>query len=171
MSEKPKILVIDDEAGARETILDILTEKGYEVKTAGSGKAALEIAAKENFEAAIVDIKLPDMVGPDLLKSLKELNPKMEGIIVTGYASIESAVSAMEKGAFAYLLKPIKMDEMLVCVARALEKQNATAKLEGKKLELEKFNELTRGREQKEAELKKGINDLLKQLGRPPRYK
>jgi DNA-binding NtrC family response regulator len=171
MVEKPKILVVDDEAGARETISDILAEKDYEVKTAGSGKAALEVAAKIDFEVAIVDIKLPDIEGPELLKSIKALHPRLEGIIVTGFASTESAVSAMEKGAFAYLLKPIKMDEMLVCVARALEKQNAAAKLEEKKLELEKFNEVTRGREQKEAEMKKEINDLLKRLGRPPRFK
>jgi DNA-binding NtrC family response regulator len=166
-----KILVVDDEAGARETISDILTEKGYEVRTAGSGKAAREAAAKESFEAAIVDIKLPDAEGTEVLKSLKELHPQMEGIIVTGFASTESAVSAMDKGAFAYLLKPIKMDELLICVVRALEKQNTAVKLQEKKLDLEKFNELTRGREQREAELKKEINDLLKQLGRPPRYK
>lgn len=171
MGEKARILVIDDEAGARETISDILTEKGFEVKTAGNGKAARKLAAKETFEAAIVDIKLPDVLGPDLLKSLKEFNPKMEGIIVTGYASTENAIAAMDQGAFAYLLKPIKMDELLICVGQALEKQNAAVKLEEKKRELLKFNELTRGREQKENELKKEINDLSARLGRPVKYK
>ncbi|MBI5699462.1 response regulator [Candidatus Saganbacteria bacterium] len=166
-----KILIVDDEAGARETIKDILAEKGYEVVTAGTGKAAREIAAKDNFEAAIVDIKLPDVLGPELLRSLKEFNPKMEGIIVTGFASTENAIAAMDQGAFAYLLKPIKMDEMLISVARAVEKHNAAVKLEEKKLELEKFNELTRGREQKETELKKEINALNVQLGRPEKYK
>jgi DNA-binding NtrC family response regulator len=170
MEEKLKILVIDDEAGARETISDILTEKGYMVKTAGSGKAAREAVAKETFEVAIVDLKLPDIEGPELLKALKAARPYLEGIIITGFASTESAVSAMEKGAFAYLLKPLKMDEMVICVERALERQSSAMKLTEKRKELEKFNELAAGRELREAELKKEINSLLIKLGRPPKY-
>jgi DNA-binding NtrC family response regulator len=164
------VLIVDDEPGALETLSDILTAKGYEVKTAKNGTSALVLTAKGPFDLAILDIKMPDVDGTELLKTLKTLYPELEAIMVTGFATMENAVAAMENGALAYLLKPLKMDEVLIYLERALNKQKARMELAQKKRELERFNKLAEGRELREGEVKKGINALLAKLGRPPKY-
>ncbi len=107
-----KALIVDDERGARETLSDILCDKGYEVSTSGSANKALEEASGTAFDLAIIDIKLPDMDGIVLLKRLKVIKPDMLCIIVTGYASRENAISALRSGADDYFIKPLDIDEV-----------------------------------------------------------
>ena len=165
-----KILIIDDHQETRQTLSDILEEKGFTVKTAADGRSALSLMEKESFTLALIDINLPDIEGVELLKSLKAVNPRIEGIIITGHASIKNASKAIEEGAFAYLLKPIRMEEALANIRAAIEKQRNSFEFNEKIMELETFRNLAQGREAKEKELKKKINNLLSGLGRPKKY-
>ncbi len=121
MEKKPSILVIEDDAGMRETLSDILADKGYEVRTAGTGKEALALAKKEKFPTCLIDLKLPDITGIEVLKGLKALNPEAYAIIITAYASKETAIEALKADAYCYIEKPVNMEELLAAVERASE--------------------------------------------------
>jgi len=118
-----RILVIDDDAGIRETLSDILGEKGYQVETVGTGVEAEARFGEGRFNLALVDIKLPDIEGTKLIQRLRELAPDAEFIMITGSASLETAVEALRHGAADYVMKPFNMDEVLASVASALEHQ------------------------------------------------
>ncbi|MFQ5428394.1 MAG: PAS domain S-box protein [Thermodesulfobacteriota bacterium] len=124
-----KALIVDDETGARETLSDIFSEKGYSVTTVGTAAEALEEAGKAAFTLAIIDIKLPDMDGLKLLKELKRLKPDMLCVIVTAHASRENAISALRSGADDFFLKPLHLDVFLRRTEQALEKVCLTKKL------------------------------------------
>ncbi len=111
--EETRILIIDDNAGARETLSDILTEKGYSVTAVGRGVEALDLAARENFALALIDICLPDMDGITLLRGLKKLNPSMLAFIITGHSSRDNAIEALKAGADDYFIKPLNIDEVM----------------------------------------------------------
>ncbi len=123
-----KILVVDDEEIVCVSCERILTEEGYEVQTRLSGKEALELLAQEPFDLAILDLKMPGMSGIDLLQVIKRDYPHMPVIMITGYATVETAIEAMKAGAFDYLPKPFTPDEVAVVVKKALE--NRTLQLE-----------------------------------------
>src|SRR3989304_6027689 len=129
MSLPASILIIDDDRGTRETVADILGFRGYLVETAERGEDGLEKVRTRPFDATIVDIKLPDISGLDLLKALKEASPETEVIFITGYASLQTAIQAINGAAFAYLVKPFEMDHLLATLAKALEKQRLTRAL------------------------------------------
>ncbi|MFZ1059524.1 MAG: response regulator, partial [Candidatus Rokuibacteriota bacterium] len=129
MSLPASILIIDDDRGMRETVADILGLRGYVVETAERGEDGLEKVRTRPFDATIVDIKLPDISGLDLLKALKEASPETEVIFITGYASLQTAIQAINGAAFAYLVKPFEMDHLLATLAKALEKQRLTRAL------------------------------------------
>jgi DNA-binding NtrC family response regulator len=116
-----KILVIDDEEIIRLSCQRILTEEGYEVHTRLSGPEGLKLLAEEPFDLAIVDLKMPGMDGIEVLQSIKRDYPQTPVIMITGYATVESAVEAMKSGAFDYLPKPFTPDEVAVVVKKALE--------------------------------------------------
>ncbi|MFQ5593168.1 MAG: GAF domain-containing protein [Anaerolineae bacterium] len=121
--DKPRILVVDDDESTRTTLALIFGEKGYQTETAGTGQAALEKAGEHFFNLALLDIKLPDMSGLDVLARLKEAHPDMVMVMATAYASLETAVQALHEGASAYVTKPLNMDEVLATVRQALEQQ------------------------------------------------
>jgi response regulator RpfG family c-di-GMP phosphodiesterase len=121
--EQPRILIIEDDTSMLTSLTMIFRRKGYYVETAISGRSALENIKKNSYHLGLIDIKLPDMDGIDLIEPLKKINPEMVLIMVTGYASIESAVRALNAGASAYITKPINMDEVLAAIREALEKQ------------------------------------------------
>jgi DNA-binding NtrC family response regulator len=123
MSESSRILVIDDEESIRRTILVTLERAGYKVDTAENGKQAIEKAAAKFYNLALIDIRLPDMEGTELLTALTETTPKMVKIILTGYPTLENAVKAINKGVDAYLIKPVNSDAMLKLVKEHLDKQ------------------------------------------------
>ncbi len=115
------ILVVDDEANYLTVMEALLGEAGYETLTAASGADALKVAAQADLDLVLTDMKMPQMSGIELLSELKRLDPDLPVIIMTAYGTVEKAVEAMKKGAFDYILKPFKNEEILVTIAKALE--------------------------------------------------
>ena len=123
MDESVRILVVDDDESIRKTIAAILEEKRYIVDTAENGKEAIEKSNANFYNLALIDIRLPDMEGTRLLAEMKETTPKMVKIIVTGYPSLQNAITVVNRGADGYLLKPVNIDSLLETIKRHLEKQ------------------------------------------------
>lgn len=123
MSESVRILVIDDEESIRRTISMTLKHAGYVVDTAENGKQAIEKAEANFYNLALIDIRLPDMEGTDLLTALRQTTPSMVKIILTGYPTLDNAVKAINKGVDAYLIKPVNTNEMLKLIKEHLDKQ------------------------------------------------
>jgi two-component system response regulator PilR (NtrC family) len=117
------ILVVDDEEIMREILETLLAREGYDVRLAASGAEGLEMARAMPFDAAIVDIMMPGIDGIATLDELKRIDEDLAVVIITAYASVESAISAMKAGAFDYITKPFKNDEVLVVVRNALERR------------------------------------------------
>jgi DNA-binding NtrC family response regulator len=119
------VLVIDDDEETRNLFSTVLTVAGYLVEAAENGKQAIKMCKKGPFDIALIDIELPDIKGIELLKTLRELQPKMVKIIVTGHPSIENAVKSLNEKADGYLLKPVNITEMLEMIKKILtEKTN-----------------------------------------------
>ncbi len=123
MDEKETILIVDDDESTSRTLSLVFGRKGYDTETATTGQEAIEKAQERFFNLALLDIKLPDMEGVELLGPLKEMHPDMVMIMATAYASLETAVWALNEGASGYITKPLNMDEVLATVREALEKQ------------------------------------------------
>jgi len=112
MSEK--ILIIDDETTIRETLSAVLLEEGYSTVTAGNGEKAVELLTQFAFDAVICDIRMPGMSGMDVLRKSKEIRPETPVIIITAYASIETAVEALREGASDYIIKPFILEDIVL---------------------------------------------------------
>jgi len=123
LSETARILVIDDDESILKTISMKLQHAGYVVDTAKTGKQAIKKTEANFYNLAVIDIRLPDMEGTQLLTSLKETTPRMVKIILTGYPALKNAVSAVNNGADAYLMKPLNTDELLKVIKEHLNKQ------------------------------------------------
>jgi two-component system response regulator PilR (NtrC family) len=123
MSEKGTVLVIDDEEVMREILESLLTQEGYRVKLATSGQEGLEIAGREPVDLAIVDVMLPDRSGIDVLDELKKSDPELVVVMITAFASVETAIEAMKRGALDYVTKPFKNDEVRVVVANGMKQR------------------------------------------------
>ena len=117
------ILVVDDEDTIRSLLFDVLSGMGYNVEVASSGEEALEKIKHTLFEILITDLRMPGMDGFEVTKKLKEINSNICIIVITGYPSIETAIEAMRHGAYDYITKPFKLDELRIIVNRAAEKQ------------------------------------------------
>ncbi len=124
MSEKStiSILLVDDEVINLQNVSHFLKHKGFQVTTAASGSEAITLLNHSLFDLVITDLKMGDVDGVQVMKTAKELHPEIEVIIVTGYATVNSAVNAMAQGAYYYLPKPIKLKELHALVLRATEK-------------------------------------------------
>jgi DNA-binding NtrC family response regulator len=133
MSEKAKILVVDDEVSILEVLKGILRRQGYRVRTALCGEEALTLIRAEPFDLLISDIRMGGMDGLALLAEARREQAHLAVIMMTAYAAVETAVEAMRKGAFDYVCKPFKVDELLVTVERALSYENALAENESLK--------------------------------------
>jgi DNA-binding NtrC family response regulator len=143
--EKQKILVIDDDPNIRKTLSDILQTKGYEPFIVEDGTEGLAFIDGKEINLVLIDLGLPDMSGLEVLKRVKADHPSIEAIILTGNASLESAIEATNKGAFSYLRKPFDVDQLILHIKRALEKQEAQAVIIRHSIDLEKINtELSR---------------------------
>jgi DNA-binding NtrC family response regulator len=118
----PSVLLVDDEVDFRETVAEKLGLGGYRVSAVGDAAAALAAVKSESFAVALVDIRMPGMDGLTLLRALREAHPGIEVIMVTGHGTIETAVEAMRAGAHHFLTKPVKLAELEVAVAKAVEK-------------------------------------------------
>jgi len=118
------ILVIDDERNICEGCRVILSDAGYSVDIYTNGQAGLEAILKGSYDVTLLDIKLPDLDGMDILKTVKKEKPNEYIIVMTGYSTVDNAVEAMKVGAFDYIAKPFSDDELLLAVERAIEKRN-----------------------------------------------
>lgn len=107
-----KILLVDDEENARSALARILTREGYHVFTAGNGYEALDQLINAPVELVITDINMPEMNGMSFLRELNRLYPGMNVIMITAYGEVESYIEAMNLGAFEYINKPVRMDEL-----------------------------------------------------------
>ncbi len=115
------ILIVDDEPGVRELLGIVLEKEGHSVSTATDGAEALKLAREKPFDLVISDIKMPRLDGIHFLSSLREFDKDVPVIMITAYPSTESAIEAMKQGAYDYLIKPFKMDEIKLVVSKALE--------------------------------------------------
>ena len=118
-----KILVAEDESGMRATLVANLEDRGHQVTASKSVEEALRCVQKSPPDIVIADLRFPDASGLEILEPLKEINPEAAFILVTGYASLETAVEALNEGAFAYITKPFNMDEVHTIVRSALKQQ------------------------------------------------
>jgi len=135
MVQKEKsILIVDDDETILRSIRDYLALKGYDVETAKTGKEAIEKSNKHFFNLAILDIKLPDMDGTELLTKIHDTEPRMVKIILTGYGNFGNAVDSVNKRANAYLVKPIEPKKLLEIIEKKLNEQDEELRMDRKKL-------------------------------------
>ena len=131
---KPCILIVEDDSNIRETLSALLQKKGYSTDTAKNGQEAIEKSKTKYFNLALLDIKLPDMEGTKLLTTMHETLPKMVKIMITGYPSLENAVEALNHGADAYIIKPVKPEKLLALIEEKLKKQSQAEKMTEEKV-------------------------------------
>ncbi|HEY1213724.1 MAG TPA: sigma-54 dependent transcriptional regulator, partial [Bryobacteraceae bacterium] len=117
----PRILVVDDEPNLRRVVQVQLQEMGYRADTAANGAAALEQLRADNFQLLLTDLRMPGMSGVELLKAVRQEFPEVVVIIMTAFGSVETAVEAMKSGAYHYITKPVRDDELKIVVDRTLE--------------------------------------------------
>ena len=140
MKDKFKILVIDDEESIRDSCSQVLNKEGYYIETAEDGSVGLEKAKEMRPDLVLVDLKMPGISGMEVLENLKEIDPDIVSIVITGYATIESAVEAMKLGAFDYIPKPFTPNELRIITHRGLETRRLlleTASLRQEKKQME----------------------------------
>lgn len=126
-SRNTRLLVVDDEDSIREVLTDFLTMEGYLVTAVSNGERAIEALQAESYDAILLDMKMPGMNGLELLDKVGEMAPHACAIMMTGYGTVETAIAAMKKGAYDYILKPFKVQEVIRLVERGLEKKRLEA--------------------------------------------
>jgi two-component system nitrogen regulation response regulator GlnG len=119
------ILVVDDDTEVRKVLSSILSEEGYFVELVENGKQAIRASEKTHFDLALIDIKLPDMEGTELLHRLKEKQPHMVKIIITGFPTLENAMETVNEGANGYVLKPFDIPKLLEIIRKHLNRETA----------------------------------------------
>jgi DNA-binding NtrC family response regulator len=123
MGEAARILIIDDDENIRKVLKTILEDEGYIVDTADTAKKGIEQSAKAFYNLALIDVRLPDMEGIELLSKLRGTKPKMRKMIVTGYPTLQNAICAVNRGADAYVMKPFEVEKILQTIKEQLKKQ------------------------------------------------
>ncbi|HTQ45482.1 MAG TPA: HD domain-containing phosphohydrolase, partial [Polyangiaceae bacterium] len=125
--ERPRVLIVDDEKFIRDILADFLGMEGYIVRTAEDGAAALQELGNAHYDLIISDLKMPNMGGIQLLEQIGTAAPNALTVIMTGFGTVETAIDAMKRGAYDYILKPFKVEEVIRVVQRGLEKQRLSA--------------------------------------------
>jgi len=123
--ESPKVLIVDDDPQFRRTFADVLQESGYDTTAVGTPQAAVHAAEKDVPSVAIIDLKLENASGLEVMRQVRDVSPDTECIVLTGYASQESAIEAVNLGAYSYVQKPYNLRELLLTIRRACEKAGA----------------------------------------------
>lgn len=136
------LLIVDDEKAQRQVLLGDLKSRGYKVLEADSAETALDIVRKNLIDVILTDLKMPGASGIDLLTNLKEINPEISVVIMTAYASVETAVQALKNGAYDFITKPYNLDEIELVIKRIIEKNNLKSELKFLKEQLESSNKL-----------------------------
>src|SRR5213593_3155824 len=166
MREQPKVLVVDDEESVVVTIKAILQLDGYNVATTTSGARARKMVRDVEYDLVLTDLRLEDGDGLDVLKAVRESYPETVTIMLTGYASLESAIQALRAGAYDYLVKPSEVEELRATVARGLERRRLGQELRARVAELADLNASLQQRiDEATAELKERY-EQLKELDR-----
>jgi DNA-binding NtrC family response regulator len=142
-----KILVVDDELFVRELLLEFLSSEGYEVSLADSGEKAVKLMQSEPADVVLVDLKMPGIDGIETLRQIKKTAPNTLSIVMTGYPTIDSSIEALRCGAYDYVVKPFKLNDLKSSIERALEEyklKDQTTRLKERiahlETELEKFS-------------------------------
>ncbi len=154
MSEK--ILIIDQEPDVLKTLKNLLVKKGYQVSSALRGEEALGLVKSEPFQLVIMDIRMPDVDGLEFIKQVKNLDDEIEVIVITGFASIENAVTALrDSGAADFITKPLdNIDQLFIAIDKALQKRRMHREVKALVTTLEQANE----------EMKLRVAELAKKL-------
>jgi DNA-binding NtrC family response regulator len=134
MGENARILVVDDDENIRKVLATILEEEGYDVETVDTAKKAIERTKREYYNLALIDIRLPDMEGIEVLTKMKDTVPRMRKIIITGYPTLQNAVEAVNRGADAYVMKPFDVEKILETIKRHLKEQKSEKKYNQEKV-------------------------------------
>ena len=158
--ENTVILIIDDDPGLRKTLADILGFKGFAVLVAGTGAEGLALLRHSPVDLLLIDLVLPDMSGLEVLSRVKADCPGSEAIILTGHATLDSAVEATHQGAFSYLIKPYEIEQLTLQIRRAVEKQHSQREL----------RMALRAQEQRTAELAEANRALEAEIAATKRY-
>jgi DNA-binding NtrC family response regulator len=124
--EKSRILIVDDDNGITGSLSAVLESEGYRTDVAHTVKEAIEKSYENDYNLAILDIKLPDGEGTSLLKMLRETSPKMMKIMLTGYPRLENSINSLNDGAVAYLIKPVDVEKLLETIKSKIKEQKAT---------------------------------------------
>jgi len=123
MDGTARILIVDDDENIRKVLETILEDEGYAVESADTGKKGIEKSEKSFYNLALIDVRLPDMEGIELLAKMRGTKPKMRKIIITGYPTLQNAVAAVNKGADAYVMKPFDVEKILQTIREQLNTQ------------------------------------------------
>src|SRR4030043_791278 len=118
---KPSILIVDDDEVMQETLSDVLKKRGYEIFSIGSGNGALSMMKKNVIDLILLDMRLPDINGLEVLKKIKEFDTEILVIMMTAYSDVQTAVSAMKSGAYHYINKPFELEELQLLIEKGLE--------------------------------------------------
>lgn len=140
MSEET-ILVIDDDAFIRELLSEFLTKQGYKVLLAESGDKALEMLEPGTVQVALIDLKMPGIDGVETMKGIKTRDAGVLIILMTGYPSIESAVEALRNGAYDYVIKPFKLNELKATIEHAINEQTIREEINDLKLKINQMED------------------------------
>lgn len=127
LSDRPRILVVDDEKAIRDMLADFLDSEGFAVSTAPDGAGAVSELSKAHYDLVLSDLKMPKMGGIALLEEVNKIAPDTVTVIMTGFGTVETAIDAMKRGAYDYVLKPFKMDEVTLVIRRGIEKRRMEA--------------------------------------------
>jgi len=117
----PRILVADDSLEMAESVADGLRERGYDVVAVGSGREALDLLTKDPFEALVTDLRMPEVDGLALIASSRRLDPDRPVIVMTAYSVVDVALESLRQGAYQYVTKPFKQEELAIFLERALD--------------------------------------------------
>src|SRR5438874_55143 len=140
----PRVLIVDDEEPVVLTVRGILELDGYDVRSTTSGTEALDLLRAEHFDVVLTDLRIDDIDGTDVLKELGDRHPETPAIVLTGFASLDSAIRVLREGAYDYLLKPCDILELRTTVSRAVERSRLAVQLKQRVGELEQANETIR---------------------------
>ena len=131
MSSAARVLIVDDEERFRNTLSKLLTVRGLQVCTAGTGSDALEELKKEPFDVVLLDVKMPGMNGMEALAEIKKIDPCLEVIMLTGHACVDVAVEIMKLGGYEYLLKPCPIEQLADKIDAAYKRKLTRARVKG----------------------------------------
>jgi len=163
---KPRILVVDDEESIREFLDIMLRKEGYEITLAEDGQKAIEFLKKKTFDMVISDLQMPNVTGMELLKHVRENYPELLFMIITAFGTTESAVEAMKMGAYDYLTKPFKIDEVRLNISNAL--RSRTLEIENRALKKELKKEYSFQSIIGNSEAMHRIYDLIRRVSQSP---